>query len=71
VLRRIFGPKLEVVAEGWRRLCMRSFIIFTLNHVSRKMMWAGHVARMGEMGTARRIVVWKPEIAFVKKLRIE
>jgi hypothetical protein len=32
-LRRIFGPKREEVAAGWRKLHMRSFIIYTLHWV--------------------------------------
>jgi hypothetical protein len=31
VLRRVFGPKREEVAGGWRRLMMRSFITCTLH----------------------------------------
>ena len=29
---------------------------------SRRMRWAGHVARMGERRGAYRILVWKPEV---------
>jgi len=54
VLRRIFGPKGEEVAGGWRRLyneelhnCVSPNIIRVIE--SRKMNWAGHVARIGEM----------------------
>jgi len=28
---------------------------------SRRMRWAGHVARMGERGGVYRVLVWKPE----------
>jgi hypothetical protein len=36
VLSRIFGPKREKVAGGWRKLVMRNFIIYTLQpHVIR------------------------------------
>jgi RNA 3'-terminal phosphate cyclase len=55
VLRRIFGPKGggEVTGE-WRKLhseklhnfCSSPNIIRQIK--SRRMMWAGHVARMGE-----------------------
>jgi hypothetical protein len=46
---------------------MRSFITCTLLQAliriikSRRMRWAGHVARMGEKRTAYRILVGKPE----------
>jgi hypothetical protein len=54
VLRRILGPKRDEVTGGWRKLhaeelhnlyCSPS-IIRTIK--SRRMRWAGHVARMGE-----------------------
>jgi hypothetical protein len=58
VLRRIFGPKRDEVIGGWRKLhneelhnlyCSRSIIRMI---TSRRMRWAGHVARLGgrEMG---------------------
>jgi len=28
---------------------------------SRRMRWAGHVARMGESRSVHRVLVWKPE----------
>jgi hypothetical protein len=47
---------------------MRSFMICTLRQVhgiiiikSRRMRWAGHVARMGEKRNAYRLLVGKPE----------
>jgi hypothetical protein len=53
VLRRIFGPKSNEVTGGWRKLHneeLRDFysspsIIRIIK--SRRMRWAGHVARMG------------------------
>jgi len=54
VLRRIFGPRREEVTGEWRRLHKEELIdlYFSPNIVrvikSRKMRWAGHVARMGE-----------------------
>jgi hypothetical protein len=53
VLRRIFGPKREEVAGGWRRLHNEELhnlysspnVIRTMN--LRKMRWAGYVARIG------------------------
>jgi hypothetical protein len=54
VLRRIFGPKRDEVTGEWRRLHNEELrdlhsspsIIRIIK--SRKMRWAGHVARMGE-----------------------
>jgi hypothetical protein len=62
VLRRIFGPKRDEVAGGWRKLRNEELhnlysspsIIGMIK--SRSMGWAGHVAQMGEdiCGKARR-----------------
>jgi hypothetical protein len=62
VLRRIFGPKRDEVTGEWRKLHneeLRHFysstsIIRIIK--SRRMRWAGHVARMGRKGT--RIDYW-------------
>jgi hypothetical protein len=57
-LRRIFVPKREEVAGGWRILCKEElhnvYTSLNTNGVikSRRMRWAGHVGRMGEMGNA-------------------
>jgi hypothetical protein len=63
VLRRIFGPKRE--EEGsWRKLHNDEFysLYFSPNIVrvikSRRMRWAGHVARMWE---GRGVLVGRPE----------
>ena len=53
VLRRIFGRKRDEVTGEWRKLhyeelndlCSSSNIVRLIN--SRRMRWAGHVARMG------------------------
>jgi hypothetical protein len=67
VLRRICGPKRDEVIGGWRKLhneelnnlyCSPSIIRIIK---SRRMRWAGHVARMGEKRNAYRILVGKPE----------
>jgi hypothetical protein len=52
VLRRIFGPEGEEVAEGWRKLHNEHHhnLYSSLNIV--RMRCAGHVARMGEMRNA-------------------
>jgi len=55
VLRRIFGPKKDEVTRAWRKLHNEELndLYSTPNIVrvikSRRMRWAGHVARMGEM----------------------
>jgi hypothetical protein len=54
VLRKIFGPKRDEVTGEWRKmhneelhnLCSSSDIIKQIK--SRRMRWAGHVARMGD-----------------------
>jgi hypothetical protein len=54
VLRRIFGPRRDEVTGEWRRLYKEELsdlycspnIVRVIN--SRRMRWAGHVARMGE-----------------------
>jgi hypothetical protein len=54
VLRRIFGPKRDEVTEEWRKLHnaelhnLYSFPDVIRQVKSRRMRWAGHVARMGE-----------------------
>ena len=54
VLRRIFGPRREEVTGEWRRVHNEELndLYSSPNIVrvikSRRMRWAGHVARMGE-----------------------
>jgi hypothetical protein len=54
VLRRIFGPKGDEVMGEWRKLHneelhnLHSYPDITRQVKSRRMRWAGHVARMGE-----------------------
>jgi hypothetical protein len=67
VLRRIFGPKRDKVTGEWRRLRNEELnglysspnIIRVIK--SRRMRWAGHVARMGEKRGAYRNLVGRPE----------
>jgi hypothetical protein len=67
VLRRIFGPKRDEVTGGWRKLHNEELhslysspsIIRMIK--SRRMIWAGHVARMGAGRNSYRIFVAKPE----------
>jgi hypothetical protein len=69
VLRRIFGSKRDEVTVGWRKLhneglhdLHSSPSIITRRMIkSRRMRWAGHVARMAKKGSAYRLFVVKPE----------
>jgi hypothetical protein len=65
VLRRIFGPKRDEVTGGWRKLhnkelhglyCSPSIVRVIK---ARRMRWAGHVARMGEVRGTYNILVWE------------
>jgi len=68
VLRRIFGPRRDEVTREWRRLLNEELndLYFSPNIVrvlkSRRMRWAGHVARMGEEKGVYRVFVGKPEV---------
>jgi hypothetical protein len=63
VLRRIFGPKRGEVRGEWRRLHNEVPIdLYSSPNIvwvikSRRMRWAGHVARMVEMRGIYRILV--------------
>jgi hypothetical protein len=67
VLRRIFGPKRDDVTGEWRKLHNEELhnlysspdIIRQIK--SRRMRWAGHVARMGEERKVYKVLVGKPE----------
>jgi hypothetical protein len=67
VLRRIFGQKRDEVTGSWRKLDNEEFhnLYSSPNIIrmikSRRMRWAGHVARTGEKRNAYRILVGKPE----------
>jgi hypothetical protein len=64
---RIFGPKRDGVMGGWRKLhneelhnlCSLPSIIRIIK--SRRMRWAGHVARMGEKMNVYKLLVGKSE----------
>jgi hypothetical protein len=53
VLRRVFGPKRDEVTGEWRKLHNEELNdLYSLLHIvrvvkSRRMRWAGNVARMG------------------------
>jgi hypothetical protein len=65
---RIFGPKRDEVTGGWRKLHNEELhslysspsIIGMIK--SRKMRWAGHVARMGEKRNAYGVLVGRSEV---------
>jgi hypothetical protein len=67
MLRRIFGPKRDGVTGRWRKLHNEELhnlysspsIIRIIK--SRRMRWAGHMARMGEKRNMYRLLVGKPE----------
>jgi hypothetical protein len=66
VLRRIFGPRRDEVTGDWRRVhneelndLYSSNIVWVIK--SRRMRWAGRVARMGEERGAYRVLVAKLE----------
>jgi hypothetical protein len=67
VLRRIFGPKGDEVTRDWRKQYNEELndLYSSLNIVrmikSRRMGWAGHLARMGERRSVYRVLVGKPE----------
>ena len=67
VLRRIFGPKRDGVTGEWRKLHNEELndLYSSPNIVrvikSRRMRWAGHVARMGEGRGVQKFLVGKPE----------
>ena len=67
VLTIIFGPTRDEVTGGWRRLHNEELndlycspnIVWVIK--SRRMRWAGHVARMGEERGVYRVLLGKPE----------
>ena len=67
VLRRVFGIKRDVLTGEWRGLHNEELNdLYSLPKIarvvkSRRMRWAGHVARMGEDRGAHRVLVGKSE----------
>jgi hypothetical protein len=67
VLRRIFGPKRDGLTGEWRKLHNEELndLYSSPNIVkvikSRRMRWAGHVARMEEERGVHKVLVGKPE----------
>ena len=67
VMRRIFGLRTNEVTWEWRRLHDEEInVLYTPPNIvrvikSRRMRWAGHVARVGEERGLYRVLVGKPE----------
>ena len=67
VLRRVFGLKRGEVTGKWRKLHNEELNdLYSLPNIvrvvkSRRMRWAGHVARMGNVRVVHRVLVGKPE----------
>jgi hypothetical protein len=63
VLRRILGPKRDKMAGGWRKLhneglhSLYSSPSIIRKIKSRRMRWAGNVARMGDKRIEYRILI--------------
>jgi hypothetical protein len=60
-LKRIFGPKRDEVTEEWKKLNNEELNYLHSSHnitrvmKSRRMKWAGHLARMGAMRDVYRV----------------
>ena len=67
VLRRVFGPKRDEMKGEWGKLHNEELNdLYSLPNIvrvvkSRRMRWAGHVARMVEDRGVHRVLVGKPE----------
>jgi hypothetical protein len=67
VLRRVFGPKRDEVTGEWGKLHNEELNdLYSLPNIvrmvkSRRMRWAGHVARMEKDSCVHRVLVGKPE----------
>ena len=81
VLRRIFGPRRDEVTGEWRRLHNEELNDLYSSHnivrvkKSRRMRWAGHVARMGVERGVYRVSVGKqlgrPRRRWVDNIRMD
>jgi hypothetical protein len=77
VLRRMFGPKRDEATGEWRRLHNEELNdLHSSPHIirvikSRRMRWAGHVARMGEKRGAYRILVRRPRRRWEDNIKMD
>ena len=68
MLRRVFGPKRDEVTGEWRRLHKKElYALYSSSNIirvikSRRLRWAGHIARIGDRRGAYRVFMGKPEI---------
>jgi hypothetical protein len=66
-LRKLFGPKRDEITEEWRRLHneelydLYSFPNSIRVSNSRRMRWAGYIARMEDRRGAYRVLMGRPE----------
>ena len=76
VLRKISGAKRDEVTGEWRRLHNEElYALYCLPNIicmitSRKMRWAGHVARMGDRRGAKRVLVTRLERNYKTKTQM-
>jgi hypothetical protein len=67
VLRRIFGPKMDEIRGGWRKLHNEELYgLYSSPSIvkvikARRMRWAGHVALLEEVRNTYSLLVVKPE----------
>jgi len=67
VWRRVFGPKRDEVTGEWKKLHNKELsVLYSLPNIvwvvkPRRMIWAGHVVRMGERRVVHSFLVGKPE----------
>jgi len=67
VLMRVFGTKRDEITREWKKLHNKELSdLYSLPNIvrvvkSRRMRWAGHVARMGQGRGVYRVLVGKPE----------
>ena len=67
ILRKIFGARKDEITGEWRKLHnVELYALYSLPNIirslkSRRLRWAGHVARMEQSRNAHRVLVGKPE----------
>ena len=67
VLRKVFGAKRDEITGEWRKLHNTELhALYSSPHIirnlkSRRLRWAGHVARIEQYRNAYRVLVGKPE----------